>query len=36
MLWNICRYSTKLTICQAPFQALLVKNEVPFGSITSE
>lgn len=36
MLWNICRYSTKMTICQALLQALFMKNEIPFGPVTSE
>lgn len=31
MLWNICRYSRKMTICQALLQALSVKNEISFG-----
>lgn len=36
MLWNICRYSTRTTICQALLQALSVKDEIPFGPVTSE
>lgn len=36
MLWNICRYSTRMTICQALLQALSVKDEIPFGPATSE